>query len=63
MPSKGTRSPASPLDTLPVEPQDFATAQQNQPAAWFAGTRLLAAQWVTDALNEIAVQADSNGKK
>ncbi len=59
----GSRHATSPYDLLPLEPQDQATAQQNQPAAWFAGTRLIAAQWVTDALNQVAVQADKHVKK
>ena len=58
-----TSAPLSPQASLPIEREDFATAQEAQPVRWFGGTRLVALQWITDAVNLIAVKASSGGKK
>lgn len=49
-------------ELLPFQQENVATNQQAVPLPYFAGTRLLAARWISPALNKIVHQS-SQGKK
>lgn len=63
MGAKGAKPPVT--DDLPTEPMDFAQSREAVPVQWFAGTRVVAVQWITDALDIRSKQAPDErpGKK
>ena len=61
---KGANLPASQNKVLNIDPRDTSTNQEGIPVTWFAGTRMVALQWIMEPVNQFTRPApDSRGKK
>ena len=50
-------------ELLPFQSQNVASNQQGVPLAYLAGTRVMAVQWISPALDEMTQKVKSSGKK
>ena len=50
-------------ELLPFQENSVTSNQQSVPLPYFAGTRLLAGTWISDALNPTTHQVPKAGKK
>jgi hypothetical protein len=61
---KGANLPTGQNKYLNIDPRDGATNQEAVPVTWYAGTRMVALQWIMEPVNQLTRPApDSRGKK
>ena len=51
------------VQLLPFQSENVASNQQSVPLPYLAGTRVIAARWISPALNQVTHQVQGSGKK
>lgn len=58
----GANLPQEPSPLLNLDPREVVTNAEAVPVPWFAGTRLLALQWLMEPIHQFTQPAPSESK-